>query len=160
MTASKPLLTSARAAFVLLATAGPGVALDIADCTRVIHVSHGGEAGHMDMGNGWTAWTEWWSQEGVYSDLKVTQCAEGRQLTARLREERIRDRAFDRRRAGQDAFERYMGRAPAFWRMEDLQMTLNDAGGDTRIDDIREETCACAALYPEARGELTPFALN
>ncbi|MEM8850579.1 MAG: hypothetical protein AAGE03_11160 [Pseudomonadota bacterium] len=143
-----------------LSVSTPAVALDLADCMRITNPSHGGEARHQDVGAEWTAWIEWWSQEGVFTDLKVADCAGHRLLTARLREENIKDRQFDRRRAGQEAFERYIGRAPAFYALDDLAETLDGSARDIRVEEMTQEVCACAAAYPDTRGDLDAFALN
>ncbi|MEM7489406.1 MAG: hypothetical protein AAF390_09815 [Pseudomonadota bacterium] len=149
-----------KAAALLFATTGPAIALDLAECTRITNPSHGGEARHRDVGAEWTAWIEWWSQEGVFTDLKVADCGDHRLLTARLREENIKDRQFDRRRAGQEAFERYIGRSAAFYALADLAEALDGTARDIRIEDMTAEACACAAAYPETRGDLDAFALN
>jgi hypothetical protein len=44
--------------------------------------------------------------------------------------------------------------------LPELAQALGLVGEDTRIEEMTQETCACAAAYPDARGKLTPFALN
>ncbi|WP_308917530.1 hypothetical protein [Jannaschia sp. LMIT008] len=149
-----------RAGLIALATAAPVAALELADCHRVTNPSHGGEAAHRDLSGGWVSWIEWWSQEGVFTDLHVADCDGHDQLTARLREENIGDRAFDRRRAASRVFEGYVGRAPAFYDMDDLADALARSARDVRVASMTAEVCACAAAYPNARGGLDPFALG
>ncbi len=149
-----------RTALLLLATTGPAVALDLAECTRITHVSHGGEARHQDIGQGWVSWIEWWSQEGVYTDLHVADCQAQRVVVSRLREEYIRDRQFDRRDDGLEVFDRHLRRSPAFYSLNDLAEELARISPDTRLEDQTKESCACAAAYPDARGALEQFALN
>ncbi|MEL6586632.1 MAG: hypothetical protein AAFY65_10440 [Pseudomonadota bacterium] len=115
---------------------------------------------HRDLGAGRVAWMSWWAQEGVFTDLNVAECRAHRVLTSRLREENIKDRAFDRRDRGREVFDRHMRRAPAFFRLDDLAEDLALVGEDTRIEAITSETCGCAALYPDARGHLPAFVLR
>ncbi|MEM9795109.1 MAG: hypothetical protein AAF919_01380 [Pseudomonadota bacterium] len=149
-----------RTALLLLFTAGPVTALDLAACTRVTNPSHGGEARHVDMEGDWVAWIEWWSQEGVFTDLKVADCVDHRLMTARLREENIRDRAFDRRAAAAQAFDTYARRASAFYDLDELATAMERVARDVRVEPMMAEVCGCAALHPEARGGLDAFALE
>jgi hypothetical protein len=147
-------------ALILLGLTGPGFTLDLEQCPRVTTPSYGGEARHAAMGSDWVSWIEWWSQEGTYTDLKVADCGEHLILTARLREEGIKDRRFDRRTAGMAAFERFAGRAPAFYDMDDLVAAMARLAEDVRVETMVAEVCACAALHPDARGGLDAFALE
>ena len=144
----------------VLATATPSLALDLAQCRRITNPSYGGEARHAAMGGDWASWIEWWSQEGLYTDLKVADCGDHRLMTARLREEHIKDRRFDRRREAMRAFETYAGRAPAFYDLGELAAAMARVAEDVRVEDMTAEACACAALHPEARGGLDAFALE
>ncbi|WP_179378471.1 hypothetical protein [Jannaschia marina] len=143
-----------------LLCAAPASALTLAECERTTHISHGGEADHMDHGDGWVSWTGWWEQEGSYAELHVAQCRDHRLAVSRLKEERIADRTFDRRRAGGEVFERHMRRSTPLRAIDELAEQLTAAGGETRLGPLLDEPCACAAAYPGARGDLPPFELN
>ncbi|NQZ73065.1 MAG: hypothetical protein HRT60_08335, partial [Dinoroseobacter sp.] len=67
--------------------ASPVQAFTLADCTRVTHISHGGEAGHRDFGGGVVGWANWWSQEGVEDVILLADCGEGRVLRTVTRSE-------------------------------------------------------------------------
>ncbi|TFL20219.1 hypothetical protein [Jannaschia formosa] len=148
------------AALLLLATTAPGLALDLSQCRRITNPSYGGEARHQAMAGDWASWIEWWSQGGVYTDLKVADCGDQRLMTARMREENIKDRRFDRRTASMRAFETYAGRAPAFYDLNDLAAAMDRVAEDVRVEPMLREVCACAALHPDARGGLDAFALE
>lgn len=149
-----------RIATISLALATPVAALDVAQCTRTTHVSHGGEAMHRDLGEGRVAWAQWWSQEGEFLDAYVADCANARALTTRLREANVGDRLFDRRDAGLEIIDRHTRRDPALFSLEALAADLEHTGEDIVISDMGMEPCACASLYPEMRGAMTPFVLN
>ncbi len=85
-------------AYLAAATlAAPVSALSLDECDRTTHISHGGETGHRDLGVGRVGYAEWWSQEGVFTDIVVADCASGKYLKTRAREERMSKRApFDR----------------------------------------------------------------
>ncbi|MEL6167989.1 MAG: hypothetical protein AAFR35_04815 [Pseudomonadota bacterium] len=136
----------------------PAGAVTLSDCDRTTHVSHGGEAGHRDFGAGRVAFAEWWSQEGIFTDLVVMDCATGRYLETRVREERIRDRSFDRIDDAVDVLDRAMRTDPALFSFDRLARDLDRIGRDIVVTDADDETCACAALYPEMRGDKTPYA--
>ncbi|MDJ1007179.1 MAG: hypothetical protein QNJ13_05080 [Paracoccaceae bacterium] len=141
---------------LLLAT--PAGALTLDECTRVTHVSHGGEAGHRDFGAGRVGYATWWSQEGVFVDLTVADCASGEALTTRTREERISERApFDRTDAALKLIEVEMSAAPALFSFDRLAQALKGTGRDIEIAALTDEPCACAALYPEMRGDFAPY---
>ena len=147
------------AAYLLaIALATPVGALTLDDCTRTTHPSHAGEAEHRDYGGGNVGFVEWWSQEGVYTDVVITNCESGDFLRTRLKEERISDRPpFDRIRAGASVIETEMKVAPALFSFERLAKALDRVGRDIEIATLAEETCACAAVYPELRGQKEPF---
>ena len=63
--------------------AGPLHALQLTECARTTHVSHGGEAEHVDLGAGRVMWRDWWSQEGSALTLVVMDCGAGTALRAR-----------------------------------------------------------------------------
>jgi len=148
-------------AISLALAAGPATALSLEECTRVTYPSHGGEAGHRDFGAGRVGYAEWWSQEGVYEDLIVADCRAGLALTTRTREERISDLApFDRTDAAIRLIEMEMAAAPALFSFDRLAEALKGTGRDIRVAALAEEPCACAALYPEARGDLAPYEVS
>ncbi|SFJ28018.1 hypothetical protein [Jannaschia pohangensis] len=148
-----------RAAVISFALVQPAFALELEQCNRTTNVSHGGEAGARDLGAGYVAWEVWWAQEGVASDLLVADCRGQMVLSSRLREEGVRDRAFDRRDAGRDVLDRFSRRSPAFFALADLARDLEGVGRDTVISPMVTEACPCAALYPDARGDLPAFEL-
>lgn len=139
-------------------TVGTSVADDLSDCTRVTHISHGGEDGHRDLGAGRVIYRVWWSQEGTYSDYVVAECATGQALSTRAAEERMSARLpFDRTHAVTEVLERHAGRNPIFFDLNRLAEDLRHKGRDTRIESLAEEPCACAAAYPEAGADWRPF---
>lgn len=151
-----------RATAISLALVAPpaATALELEACDRTTHVSHGGEAGHRDLGAGRVAWAEWWSQEGVYLDYHVADCASGQALSTRVREERIKDRVFDRSEAGLKIIDRHTRRDAALFSLRDLAADLKHTGEDITIRKMQADPCACAALYPDLQGARTPFELN
>ena len=140
-----------------LALATPSVALTLDECARTTHISHGGETGHGDIGDGRVRYVEWWSQEGVYTDVIVMDCETGRFLETRTQEERIAERFFDRRNEASAIFERELRAAPALFSFERLAGAMFGVGQDIVIAETATETCACAALYPQLRGDKTPY---
>ena len=148
-------------ALALSAVAGPALALSLAECDRTTHISHGGETGHVDFGEGRVGYAAWWSQEGVSRDLIVVDCASGRFLTVRTHEERINDRLIpDRTRKARGIIaEELMGSA-ALFSFERLADRLEPVGEDIEIASLDTEPCACAALYPELRGAKTAFEVS
>ena len=147
-----------RLAIILFALcAGPVSALTLAECTRTTHISHGGEARHVDYGNGRVGYVDWWSQEGVYTDLVVMECRSGAFLRTRVREERVSDRYFDRTDKAIEVIVRELEAAPALFSFKRLAQALDGTGRDIELAVTEEETCACAALYPEALGDKAPF---
>lgn len=154
------MLRRTGAAVALIgATVGASVANDLSSCTRVTHISHGGEDGHRDLGAGRVMYRVWWSQEGTYSDYVVAECATGQALTTRAAEERMNTRpSFERSPAVTKVLERHDGRDPIFFDLNRLAEDLRYKGRDTRIETLAEEPCACAALYPEAGAPWRRFA--
>ncbi len=148
----------AFATLTALVLASPALALTLEACTRTTHVSHGGEAGHRDLGEGRVAYAEWWSQEGVYLDYIVADCRAGEALRVRAREERISDRtSFDRRDDVEKVLATEFRAAPSLFSFERLALALKPAGQDINIAPMLEEPCACAAAYPQHLGTRTPF---
>jgi len=148
-------------ASVSLLLALPAQAITLSDCDRVTHVSHGGEADHVDLGQGRVMWTDWWSQEGTATDIIIADCAPGTALQFRTAEENMGARPpFDRTRKALAIVDRHQQGARAFATLRRIAADLEGTARDIRIETRNQETCACAALYPEARGDKTEFALN
>ena len=136
--------------------AGATVALE--DCTRITRGWNGGEAGHRDLGAGRVAFGEWWSAEGVYTDLVVSDCASGESLRSRVRQENFSAALpYDRTDRAVAVVERHARRSPALFRIGALADDLGDIGEDTVIFVTDTEFCACAALYPGMRGDKTAY---
>lgn len=149
------------AALVAVLCAMPAAALTLADCDRTIYVSHGGERGHRDLGADRVIFAEWWSQEGVFVDLIVANCASGQQLRTRTREERISDRLpFDRTDKALGIIETELAGAPELFSLTRLARALEHTGEDIELAKLKAEPCACAAVYPDLRGNRAPFVLN
>lgn len=143
---------------VLLLVAAPVHALELAECDRTTHISHGGESHHRDLGHGRVAYAEWWSQEGVYLDLIVADCASGEKLMTRTREERIGPRPpFDRTAKAVEILDRQMRVSPALFSFVRLADAFKGTGRDIEIANLAAEPCACAALYPDMRGQRHAF---
>lgn len=138
-------------------TAGQVGAVTLAECDRTTHVSHGGETGHRDFGAGRVGFAEWWSQEGVFTDLVIADCGSGDFLRTRVREDSISDRWFDRTDDAVAIIMTEMEAAPALFSFDRLARSLERVGRDMEIASNSAETCACAALYPELRGNKTPY---
>ena len=136
--------------------------LTLAQCTRTTHVSHGGESDHADLGEGRVMWTDWWSQEGTATDITLMDCAEGRLLTFRSAETNMtRGRSsFDRTDLAMDVIARHEGGARAFATFERIAADLDKTARDIEIATVPHESCACAALYPEMRGDKAAFVLS
>lgn len=146
------------ASIVAVALATPGLALTLEDCKRTTHPSHGGEAAHRDFGEGLVGYVEWWSQEGVFTDVVIARCDTGEFLRTRLREERMTDRpAFDRTQAGLNVIETELGAAPSLFSFQRLAGALDRVGRDIEIAKLKIEPCACAAAYPSLRGQKEPY---
>lgn len=150
-----------RAALITLAMASPGAALTLSDCKRVTHISHGGATGHVDLGAGRVGWIDWWSQEGVFTDYTVADCKTGEFLRTRMREERMSARPqFDRRDAVREIIETELKGAPALFSFNRLRDAIHPKGRDIKVAVRDTEPCACAAAYPELRGEKTPYEVS
>ncbi|WP_436399480.1 hypothetical protein [Roseobacter sp. S98] len=144
-----------------LLSAGTAQALVPGDCTRVTHVSHGGEADHVDLGEGRVMWRDWWSQEGTATDVLVMDCGPGQVLRARTAEENMGTRLpFDRTEDAMSVIARHETGARVFATLERMADDLAVFARDVRVETATEETCACAAFYPDARGDRTEFRLE
>ena len=136
-------------------------ALSLPDCTRVTHPSHGGEAAHRDFGNGRGLWQSWWSHEGTVTDMTLMDCPTGAALTFRSAEERISDRLpFDRTERAVRAIEINESGSRVFATFERIAADLKNIAVDIQITKLSQEPCACAALYPDARGDRLEFKLG
>jgi hypothetical protein len=133
----------------LLMAAHSASALDLASCERLTHPSHGGEDGHRDLGGGYVMYRSWWSQEGVFHDYHVADCAAGRELSLRAHEERMSARLpFDRRPAVERKLDAFSGWDPLFFDLDRLATTLKDTAEDLAVTEFSQTPCACAAAYP------------
>ncbi len=140
--------------------AGQASALTLADCKRTTHVSHGGEFGHTDLGEGRVMWTDWWSQEGTAKGFALVECASGEMLRFWSAEENMgRRSAFDRTDDALEVLERHQSGARVFATFERIAADLEFIARDIAITTQTDETCACAAAYPALRGEKTEFML-
>lgn len=146
---------------ISLMLANPAVALSLAECDRTTHISHGGEADHVDLGEGRVMWRDWWSQEGTATSFSVVDCAPGTALTFRTAEENMGDRLpFDRTEKALAVIDRHESGARAFATFDRIAADLDGIARDISITTLDAEPCACAALYPAARGEKAAFLLG
>ncbi len=141
--------------------ATPLHALSIDDCDRVTHISHGGETDHTDLGGGRVMWTDWWSQEGSAETINITDCKSGDRLRARTQEENMNARApMDRTEDALDIIARHESGSRIFATLDRIEEDLAKIARDAERSTDTLETCACAALYPEARGDKQAFHLE
>ena len=141
--------------------AGQAQALGLSDCRRITHVSHGGEYGHRDLGEGRVIWTDWWTQEGSFKGFSLVDCASGEMLRFRTAEENMgRRAAFDRTDDAREVLARHQSGARVFATFERMAADLENIARDIEITTGTSETCACAAAYPQMRGDKTPFTLD
>ncbi|WP_299280415.1 hypothetical protein [uncultured Tateyamaria sp.] len=155
---------TARVAYILsgaLALMGAqATALTLTGCDRTTHISHGGEADHVDLGQGRVMWRDWWSQEGTATDFTVVDCAPGTALQFRTQEENMGTRLpFNRTEKALAVIARHEEGARAFATFERMAEDLDGIARDITIATLSAEPCACAVLYPEARGDKTEFKL-
>ena len=135
-------------------------ALTLADCTRTTHISHGGQADHMDLGEGRVIWREWWSQEGTATTFVLMDCGSGEVLSARAAEENMgRRTAFDRTDDVMAVLDRHQSGARGFATFARIADDLDNVARDVMVTTQMQESCACAAAYPELRGDKMEFAL-
>lgn len=150
--------------FVLATTSSVSQAnaLTIFDCTRTTHISHGGEADHMDLGEGRVMWRDWWSQEGTATSFSVVDCETGDMLQFRTAEENmsVERSAFDRTDDALAVLDRHQSGSRVFATFERIAADLKFIARDIAITQTTTETCACAAAYPALRGDRTEFALE
>ena len=141
------------------AMAGAAAAQEIA---RECHARVDGNAiehTHTDLGDGLVGWFWSWTAEGVADDMIVAECESGRRLTARARSERMTETIpYDRRRpAMREVLQMTDPGARAFFSLERLATALEGANVPSEITETTDETCACAAFYPDLRGTKRPF---
>ena len=136
-------------------------ALTLSDCRRITHVSHGGEYGHRDLGEGRVMWTQWWTQEGSFKGFTLVECATGEALSFRTAEENMGRRpAFDRTDDAREVLARHQEGDRVFATFERIAADLEFIARDIEIAVLTEETCPCAAAYPDLRGDKTEFVLE
>lgn len=155
------LKNSVCAAVTAVALVGSASAVTLMECDRTTHISHGGEADHMDLGDGRVMWRDWWSQEGSATSFTLVDCVPGAALTFRTQEENMGNRLpFDRTDAALQVINRHESGARAFATFDRMAADLDGIARDIDIITLDAEPCACAALYPEARGDKTEFMLG
>ena len=149
------------AAIVLMCLAGPGAAIELAQCERTTHVSHGGQDMHRDLGEGRVMWRDWWSQEGTATDYTIMDCSRGEALTFRTAEVNMGDDIpFDRTEDALEVIERHEGGARIFATLMRMAGDLDTIARDVQVMAWDTESCACAALYADLRGTKAAFALK
>ncbi|MGB5864081.1 MAG: hypothetical protein WBG95_07240 [Sulfitobacter sp.] len=145
----------------VLGMAGPVVAVTAAECMRVTHPTHGGEADHVDLGDGRVMWRDWWSQEGSATNYALVECQSGETLRLRTQEANMNARGnFDRDRVVTRMIKQQLAGARAFATLERMAAELDDVARDVVVQFETQETCACAAFYPQMRGDKTAFMLE
>jgi hypothetical protein len=146
---------------IMLGFTGSVAALVAAECARVTHVSHGGQADHADLGEGRVMWRDWWSQEGSATDFAIVLCDTGEALRLRAQENNMNVRtSFDRTDAVLALIARELTAARAFATLARMAATLEPVARDVRLAMETRETCACAAYYPQLRGDKQAFVLE
>lgn len=127
-------------------------------CDRVIPLSNGGAGAHRDLDDGTVMWVEWWAQEGNFHDVWLAECRTGTALSLRTWEERIKSRYVAKKtRRVMDKIVRQSQAASAFFTIDRVADVVRKDGVDLTIAMYHHEFCACAAAYPELRGEKAPF---
>ena len=150
-----------RGAIILASTAliaTEGAAQEIArqcwqrDWSEVEHT-------HSDLGEGLVGWVWSWTAEGVADDIIIADCRSGATLTARARSERMKeDIPYDRRRpAMREILRLTRPEARAFFSLEELGAALDKVRVPSELAEVTQENCACAAFYPELRGNKAPY---
>lgn len=146
---------------LLVFSVDAALALSLSACERTTHISHGGEADHKDLGEGRVMWRDWWSQEGTATNFAIVDCAVGRALMFRTAEERMTQRGpFDRTEKALKVIETHESGARVFATFERMASDLKKIARDIEIKTLGDEPCACAALYPKARGDKAAFELE
>ncbi|WP_299687164.1 hypothetical protein [uncultured Tateyamaria sp.] len=145
---------------ILILCASTGHALTLTDCDRTTHISHGGEADHRDLGEGRVMWRDWWSQEGTATSFAIVDCGLGAALTFRTAEDNMGTRLpFDKTAKALRILAQHENGARAFATFDRIAADLDGTAKDIEITTLDAEPCACAALYPDDRGDKTEFKL-
>ena len=136
----------------------PAHALNLSDCDRTTHISHGGEDGTLDYGNGHVGWIGWWAQEGIFKDVWLADCASGKALSLRTSEERISDRFIpDRTEKARETLAEWASKSAAFFTVDWMAGQMGRFGEDITVATLATEPCACAVAYPALRGDKAAF---
>ena len=105
-------------------------------------------------------WRDWWSQEGTATSFAIVDCGPGAALTFRTAEDNMGARLpFDKTTKALAIVDRHQGGARAFATLDRIAADLDGTAKDIEITTLDAEPCACAALYPDARGDKTEFKL-
>jgi hypothetical protein len=103
-------------------------------------------------------WRDWWSQEGTATNFAIVDCAPGKALTFRTAEENMGPRLpFDRTDKALKLIARHEAGDRVFATFERMAADLKTIARDVDIVTLTTEPCACAVLYPDARGDKSPF---
>ncbi|AEI94459.1 hypothetical protein [Roseobacter litoralis] len=142
-------------------TASSAFAMTASECTRTTHVSHGGEADHVDLGEGRVMWRDWWSQEGSATDIVIADCQSGDVLQFRTAEENMNKRPpFDRTEDAMAIVAQHETGARVFATLGRMSDDLKKVARDVSVEVWALEPCACAAFYPGLRGDKEAFRLE
>ena len=137
--------------------ASPAAAVSAGDCLRRVD-TYAFERDQTDLGLGRVSWTWSWTAEGVADDLFLADCASGEAIAARKRDENMTSPVpYDRRPRARRVLET-LKQGPQFLTMARATEAFEDQRIPVRALTLSHEPCACAAFYPEARGDKTPFA--
>ncbi|MEM6308943.1 MAG: hypothetical protein AAF754_02745 [Pseudomonadota bacterium] len=145
---------------LLIAIAGPLAAITPEACKRTTHISHGGEIFHRDLGEGRVIWLDWWGQEGTYHELVLVECASGETLRFRTHEHNIAGtREYHRTERAWDVVQEAHEGSRVFATLPRIAEAVKEArvAENIALTTTQIETCACAAFYPDQRGEKTAF---
>ena len=157
----RPSLTVAFLLFLQpLSAFGEG--LTLAQCDRLTHPAHGGEAKHRDLGEGRVLWQDWWSMEGTSTDITLMDCDSGAALRFRSAETNMKPgrSTFDRTDIALDVIALHESGARAFATFDRIAADLVKSVRDIDQFRVNAESCACAAVYPDMRGDKAPFVLE
>ncbi|MCH2164638.1 MAG: hypothetical protein MK098_08295 [Marinovum sp.] len=136
-------------------------AVTLSACSRTTHISHGGEADHVDLGEGRVMWRDWWSQEGTATSFTVADCGPGEALRFRTAEENMSDRLpFERTAAALRIVNQLEAGDRIFASLKRMGNEVSEEARNVRVVAFTKEPCACAAAYPELRGEKATFELK
>ncbi|MEL7459417.1 MAG: hypothetical protein AAFX45_14540 [Pseudomonadota bacterium] len=146
-----------RYAVLFSLLAGQASALTLEACTRPVAI-HGEEYGHTDLTGGLVLWGQRWTNEGAADDLHMVDCQTGDALTARMMSRGMSEIIpYDRRAQAGQALQTLLAGSVAFLNLDRAQGALEGARVPVERSTLRDEPCACAALYPDDRGNRFPF---